>query len=97
MKDKLKCIISHYGVREQLKYFHSEVYELTEAILDYQYVEVYNGTPAQKIQKKHVAEEIADVWIMLSQFKEYYGITTKEIDEIINYKVNRQLERIAND
>ena len=36
MKDKLLQIINHYGVMKQLKYIHSEYFELDEAILDYQ-------------------------------------------------------------
>ena len=35
--DKLLEIINHYGVLPQLKYFQSEVFELNEAILNYEY------------------------------------------------------------
>ena len=92
-KDLLK-IIEHYGVLPQLKYFQSEVFELTEAIIDYSYVEVYKDSPAEKHLKKHIAEEIADVQVMLDQFQHYYGITDEEIWETMKYKINRQLERI---
>ena len=97
MDKELIEIISHYGVRDQLKYLQSEVYELTEAIIDYQYVEVYSGSPAQRVQKKHVAEEIADVLVMLLQFKEYYHIDDKDIKKIMKEKIKRQLERIENE
>lgn len=36
MKEALLKIINHYGVMPQLKYFQSEVYELGEAIWEYQ-------------------------------------------------------------
>ena len=82
MNDKLKQIIKHYGVLPQLKYFQSEVYELTEAILC-------------KDDNYHVTEEIADVMVMLKQFQLYYGIEDSEIQEIMGLKVDRQLKRIA--
>ena len=92
-KDLLK-IIKHYGALPQLKYFQSEVFELTEAILDYNYIETYEGSPANQRLKKHIAEEIADVQVMLDQFQHYYGITDEEIWETMKFKINRQLERI---
>ena len=32
--------------------------------------------------------------IMLKQFQYYYGIEDKEIEEVMKYKIDRQLERI---
>lgn len=32
---KLRKIVNHYGIKKQLKHFQSEVYELNEAIFDY--------------------------------------------------------------
>lgn len=94
MKDKLLKIINTYGVLPQLKYFQSEVFEFNEAIIDYQYVEVYKGTPAEKGQKKHIVEEFADIMVMLEQFKAYYDLDNKEIMDIMEYKINRQIDRI---
>ena len=34
MNEKLRKIINHYGLKKQLKYFQSEVFELNEAVLD---------------------------------------------------------------
>lgn len=94
MKDKLLKIINTYGVLPQLKYFQSEVFEFNEAIINYQYVEVYKGTPAEKGHKKHIAEEFADIMVMLEQFKAYYELDNKEIMDIMEYKINRQIDRI---
>ena len=94
MKDKLLKIINHYGIDKQLKYIHSEYFELDEAIIDYRYVEVYKGSRAEKYHKEHIAEEIADVMVMLKQFQYYYEITDEQIEDIMNYKIDRQLERI---
>lgn len=36
MNKKLREIMNHYGINNQLKYFQSEVFELNEAIIKYQ-------------------------------------------------------------
>ena len=36
MKEKLIEIIQHYGTLNQLKYLHTEYFELDEAILEYE-------------------------------------------------------------
>ena len=101
MKEDLLKIINHYGVMSQLKHFQSEVFELNEAIIRFEeakknYFEGY-GLQQHNLEK-HIAEEIADVLVMLKQFQYYYGIEDKNIDknieEIMKYKVERQLERI---
>ena len=92
MKEQLKEIIEHYGVLKQLKYFQSEVFELNEAIINAEYL------PFQYEKDiYHIADEIADVIVMLAQFKEYYGITDEQIDDVFDYKVARQLERIKSE
>lgn len=106
MKEDLLNIINTYGIMPQLKYFQSEVFELNEAIFDYEntyyepYFDIYEDRniseeEQKKHLKEHIAEEIADVQVMLNQFKEYYGITNREIEEVMKYKVERQLERIS--
>lgn len=94
MQEKLLKIINNYGLLEQLKYIHSEYFELDEAIIDYKYVEVYKGSPAEKYHKEHIAEEMADVMVMLKQFQYYYDIKDEEINKIMEYKINRQIDRI---
>ena len=94
MKEDLLKIIEHYRVLPQLKYFQSEVFELNEAILEYEHEEYTYYEEVEKCLKKHIAEEIADVTVMLLQFKEYYHIDDKDILKIMNEKIGRQLERI---
>lgn len=91
MKDKLLKIINRYGIDKQLKYIHSEYFELDEAILDCKKDE-YERFDYDKAL--HVAEEIADVMVMLKQFQYNYGFTDDYIENIMNYKIDRQLERI---
>lgn len=88
LEEKEKAIIEHYGVLHQLKYFYSEIFELSEAIINYEIV---------GLGIAHITEEIADVQMMLNQFKKYYDISDISIDMVMNEKANRQLERINNE
>lgn len=101
MKNDLLKIINNYGLIEQLKYFQSEVFELNEAILRYDEEEMdyFYTMNVEEIEfmKNHIKEEIADVLCMLRQFQYYYGFTDKQIDEIVNFKVERQLERMKDE
>ena len=99
MKEDLLKIINHYGVLSQLKQFNEEAYELIEAIRNYEYqydaCEVI-GCKEYHIEKEkeHIAEEIADCYVMLNQFQLYYGIENKQIEETMKFKIDRQLERM---
>ena len=97
-KEKLLKIINHYGVIPQLKYFQSEVFELNEAIIifenEFPNCDLIADEGYIKMIKNNIAEEIADVMVMLEQFKLYYGISSEEITNIFWNKVDRQLERI---
>lgn len=97
MKKDLLKIINEYGVLDQLKYFQSEVFELNEAIIRYiEGDENYFDCKDDKEMREHIKEEIADVLCMLRQFQYYYKFKDDEIDSIVEYKVNRQLERMKN-
>lgn len=87
--DLLK-IVNHYTLMKQLKYIHSEYFELDEAIFDYEIVNYSNSN----YLKEHIAEEIADIMVMLKQFQYYYGISDEQIEDIMKFKIKRQLERI---
>lgn len=87
--DLLK-IINTYGVIPQLKYFQSEVFEFNEAVIDNEWLKSERGTE----YINHIAEEMADVTVMLKQFQYYYGIENEMINNIMDYKIKRQLERI---
>lgn len=112
LRGKALTIINHYGIMPQLKYFQSEVFELNQAIIEYENFNDYSPIDASSIEvdekiftipvyiehlKSHIAEEIGDVELMLNEFKEYYGINDDEIGEIMNFKADRQLKRIEED
>lgn len=95
MEDKLLKIISFYGVLPQLKYFQSEVFELNEAIITHEFASDDNKTleyfgeitkwDLSKI-KQHIAEEIADVMVMLYQFPHYYYEKYENKYDVNSYK-----------
>ena len=98
MKENLLKIIQHYGVNAQQRQLAEEVFELQEAILTRE-LHWHYDTEIQDIRPldNHIAEEIADVMIMLNQFKAYYEIPNETILVFMRGKVNRQLERIKNE
>lgn len=97
MKQDLLTIINHYRVIPQLKYLQTEIFELNQAIIEYQYDENKYYENVEKMLKKHIEEEFADVMVMLEQFKAYYELDNGRIVDIMYQKIDRQLERIAND
>lgn len=94
-EDKLLKIIKHYGVMPQLKHFQSEVFELNEAISNRE-LHLNYDTEIQDIKplEEHITEEIADVMVLLEQFRLYYDISEEEVQKIMEEKVERQLSRI---
>lgn len=80
MKNKLVKIFLHFGLRKQLKKLSEECNELIEAMLEN--------------DREHIKEEIADVMVVASEFKEFYEISDSELIEMIEYKVDRTLDRI---
>ena len=100
MKTDLLKIILHYGVNAQQRQLAEEVFELQEAITTH---ELKNGVsyeiPLTELTdtKEHIAEEIANVMVLLNQFKDYYNIPGETVLVFMRGKVNRQLERIKNE
>lgn len=94
MKDELLSIINHYGLEKQLKYFQTEIFELNQAIL----ANIYDSEGTTDVGYiEHIAEEIADVNVMLAQFQYFFDIDIKDVASIMERKINRQLERIEKD
>lgn len=46
------------------------------------------------INKENIIEELADVYIMLDQIKIYFSITSNEVKEMIDKKIERTKERL---
>jgi NTP pyrophosphatase (non-canonical NTP hydrolase) len=102
MREDLLDIINYYGVNHQQKKLNEEVYELNEAIMIMQMKkwDLESGSPevvepVLNDLRLHIAEEMADVCVMLHQFKEYYDIKPFEIYNVMEQKIKRQLDRIS--
>ena len=97
-ESKCRQIAEKYGMRNQEQQAVSELTEL-------QYV--LTRRPNQRgaaWAEKHKAtwtesllDEIADVFIMLEQLRTLHGISKDAVNDEINYKLNRQLDRIENE
>lgn len=93
---RCKRIAEKYGVQNQEKQAVSEIAELNL---------VLTRRPAQrgetweekngKSWRNSLIEEIADVYIMLEQMLILHRINKIEVDEEIDYKLDRQLDRIS--
>ena len=100
MKKDLLKIIKHYGINVQQRKLVEEVFELQEAITTHELKNsVSYEIPLTELidTREHIAEEIADVLKLLSQFVIYYELNEEEIYEIAEYKIKRQLERIEHE
>nr|DAQ10089.1 MAG TPA: nucelotide kinase [Caudoviricetes sp.] len=82
ISEDLKYIADHYGLKHQLEKCKEELNELIEAL----------GSNCDI----HLAEEIADVEIMILQIKYLRNIPDEQVDVIMQYKIQRQLRRIEN-
>ena len=71
-------------MNHQQRKLEEEVYELQEAII-------------KGDDKEHIAEELADVCVLLMQITNYLKIDVPSIDKIMEMKIDRQIERIKNE
>lgn len=71
-------------MNHQQRKLEEEVYELQEAII-------------KGDDKEHIAEELADVCVLLMQITNYFKIDVPSIDKIMEMKIDRQIERIENE
>ena len=104
MNEKLLKNINHYGVNHQQRKLQEEVFELQEAVSKYQFAEEENLESELFYEpvkwdlyklKEYIIEELADVMVLLNQFKLYYGISDEEVKEVMIKKIDRQMERIG--
>ena len=84
-KEKLQKIIDNYGHRSQKEMLFEEMAELQKEVC-----KELRG----KGNKDHIAEELADVYLMLQQLQLMYGITDEKIELEVQKKIERTLDRI---
>lgn len=84
VNDTIKLIVSTRKDKQK-PIIIEELAELIQAILHYE---------RGKIEKKDLISEVADVEIVLAQLKILYEIDQKDIDDEIQFKLDRTLKKI---
>lgn len=86
--DKVVAILEHYGHKHQYFKVAEELSELQTLVL--QQANEYGKVPVACI-----AEEIADVYVMLRQLEVMLMLDDRDIQPIIDGKLDRQIERMG--
>ena len=94
MKTKLLKIINHYGINHQQRKLQEEVFELQEAIYEY---EQRKEVSEEFCEKEHIEEEMADVCNLLMEICNFYKLSIRNITKTMEYKLERQIKRIGNE
>ena len=85
--ERIRTIADHYGLKKQLRQLAEECSELA----------VEASHSARKGTTVRIIEEMADVEIMIEQIVYLAKIDRKDIEECIQYKLERQMKRIENE
>lgn len=99
-REKALSILKHYGAPDQRRQLCEECAELIQAICKYERAAEYGCITGDlshiENAENEIAGEIADVLIMIEQIKFAVlgGDHANLIERLIDYKLNRQLERI---
>ena len=91
MDKRCLAIIEHYGPKHQQRKLAEENYELQDAITE---VELRDQDYLVERQEELLIDEIADNLVLLAQFIQYYDLPIEKIDERMDYKLDRQEERM---
>lgn len=87
--DKIEIIMNNYTYEQQREIFVEECAEAIQAVQKCKRKEI----PSEALAAfENLKEEVADVLIMAEQMRLYIG--AKEVDKIINVKLDRQIKRI---
>lgn len=94
-KFALNVIRRHYGDEPQLYKAVEELRELLSALLDY--LQFKNAEKPEVLQDLEcdVIEEMADVYVMLEHLMNVMDASEDYIYALIDYKLNRQIDRMA--
>ena len=92
ISEEIKKIACHLGYDEQSSQLIEECTELIQAINKHRRVKVAGNKHKVQMALENIAEEIADVEIMLEQIKYLLNIPEEELQVTKVYKVNRTKE-----
>ena len=82
--ERIKTIADHYGIKKQLRQLAEECSELA----------VEASHSARKGTTVKIIEEMADVEIMIEQIIHLAEIDRCDIQDCINFKLDRQMKRM---
>lgn len=92
-------IIENFGYRNQMKKLNEEVFEFLEAVDHYEdelSFHLIGDKVGENLLRDCVVEEMGDILILLTEFVAKYEISKEELDDVMDYKLNRTLDRIKN-
>lgn len=87
---KAHKIAKHYGLNKQRFQALQELNELSAELLRRK-----DQITNKAEHKNKLIDEMADVYVMLKQLETLYHIEQRDIEDRITFKLNRQIERIA--
>lgn len=87
-------IINHYGIEHQKRIFSGEADELRDAIVE---VELRDQDYICERHEEILIDEVADNLVMLLEFIQYYDLPIDKINNRVDYKLDRQGERMKNE
>lgn len=96
IEQKVQYIADHYGYEPQSRQLIEEMAELTVAINKAWRSGSRKIPNTDYLDYEHILEEMADTFIMIWQIKCLLGVRDGEFSEIVEQKLNRQIERIKN-
>jgi len=98
VNQKIRYIANHYGYESQSRQCIEEFAELTQAINKFWRAKenLFKTGKARELveAERNVAEEIADVVIMIAQLQELLGIDDERVMGIVDMKLDREIMRI---
>ena len=98
-EQKIQYIADHYGYEPQSRQLIEELSELIQAICKHN--RAFAGKRFSKLskcpEKDAITEEIADVEIMIAQIEHLLGVSAMKLDNMIEQKLDRQIDRIKNE
>ena len=96
---KIRYIANHYGFESQSRQLMEECGELAQAVnkmwkVKKRFANVSGKTIKECEAENNLISEMADVSIMISQLQELLGIDNDDIAEEVDFKLDREIERI---
>lgn len=89
-EQKLQYIVGQYSLENRQNQLMEEMAELTQAILKLRRIDIKNNESAWK----NYIEEVVDVQLCLDMIKIFLKDYKPEMQDIREWKINRQIERI---